>query len=470
MRTEINIVEKIEKQISVEDIYQTFINKPYCMILDSSLNKNKLGKYSVVVFDPFLVFKSKGMCMEIIRGTDMHRLWGNPFEELRKLLNKYKTDVISREVPFTSGCVGYLSYELCRLIEELPVVDKENAGISDMVMGFYNNALIIDHTTEDIYVSASSVGLPECTDMEDRLKQRIESIKQCLEAYQNDPDELSISSERNGEKLESYFTRKSYCEMVQKAREYIRNGDIFQVNLSQKFKTRIRRRPDEVYTKLRKISPAPFSAYLSIDDIKVISSSPERFIKIEGRTIETRPIKGTRPRGKTPEEDNALREELLSSKKDRAELTMIIDLERNDIGKVCKIGSVKVDKFIEIEEYATVFHLVSTITGDLEDGKDVVDCLMATFPGGSITGAPKVRAMEIIDELEPTRRDIYTGAIGYIDFSGNADFNIAIRTIIVKGNEAFYNVGGGIVWDSVPEKEYQETLDKGKALMRVLTE
>ena len=208
---------------------------------------------------------------------------------------------------------------------------------------------------------------------------------------------------------------------------------------------------------------------MNLGNLRVLCSSPERFIKIKGKTIETRPIKGTRPRGKTPEEDMLLKKELSASEKDAAEHIMIVDLERNDLGKVCKIGSVHVEKLFALEEYATVHHLVSTVKGELRDNTDIIDCIYAAFPGGSITGAPKIRAMEIINQLEPANRNLYTGSIGYIDFNGNCDLNIAIRTIIIKDRTAFYNVGGGIVWDSVPEDEFQETMDKGKALMKVLT-
>jgi para-aminobenzoate synthetase component 1 len=235
--------------------------------------------------------------------------------------------------------------------------------------------------------------------------------------------------------------------------------------LSQRFRVTLNTEPFDLYRVLRAINPAPFASFLNFGEVQVVSASPERFLKIEGRRIETRPIKGTRPRGKSPEEDARLKAELVSSAKDRAENLMIIDLERNDLGRISEYGSVKVTEFMACEEYATVFHLVSTIEGKLRRKADAMDCLINCFPGGSITGAPKIRSMEIIEELEPVKRSIYTGSIGYISFDGNMDTSIVIRTFIIKGKDAYFQVGGGIVYDSDPEREYQETLDKAKALI-----
>ena len=474
MNTEICIIEKIERKVDIEKIYELFQDKPYSVILDSSLQENSLGQYSIIAFEPFMIFRSKGNDIELIKHGVIERKSGDPLEYLGALLLEYKFEKRYSYLPFTSGCIGYFSYDLCRFIEELPQNTKADENIPDIILGFYNNAIIIDHTHEDAYISVTSAGLPYGSDVERLVRQNVLKIKQLLKTsdknFEDNTDGTSIVKNLSACSLESNFTKEDYCLMVKRAKEYIRNGDIYQVNLSQRFSTKISKKPYDIYEKLRKANPAPFSAYLNFDDIKVISSSPERFIKVCDGMIETRPIKGTRPRGTNPEEDKRLKEELLNSEKDRAELTMIVDLERNDLGKVCKIGTVQVDKLMEIEEYATVIHLVSTIKGELRDDVDIMDCIRAAFPGGSITGAPKIRSMEIIDELEPVKRHIYTGSIGYIGFNGNTDLNIAIRTIIVNGNEACFNVGGGIVWDSVPENEYQETLDKGKALMQVLVD
>jgi para-aminobenzoate synthetase component 1 len=278
-----------------------------------------------------------------------------------------------------------------------------------------------------------------------------------------------LSSYDSGTVLRAGFSREEYIAAVEKARQYIIDGDIFEVNLSQRFETDLCTTPYELYKRLRRLNPAPFACYLGFDDVIVASASPERFLRLREGCVETRPIKGTRPRGKNTKKDQKLADELISSLKDQAENIMIVDLERNDLGRICQYGSVKVTELAILEVYPTVFHLTSTVIGRLEEGRGIVDLLRATFPGGSITGAPKVRAMEIIDELEPTRRSIYTGSIGYFGFDGNLDLNITIRTFIIKGGKAYFQVGGAVVYDSNPEDEYQETLHKAKAMIDSLS-
>jgi para-aminobenzoate synthetase component 1 len=268
--------------------------------------------------------------------------------------------------------------------------------------------------------------------------------------------------------LKSNFTPEEYIKAVDRVREYIAAGDVFQVNLSQRFEADLKIPPYELYKRLRMVNPAPFASYLNFQGVTIVSASPERFLKVQGDLVETRPIKGTRPRGKDPVEDERLAQELTHSTKDRAENVMIVDLERNDLGRVCRYGTVKVAELAILETFPTVFHLTSTVLGRLRRGKGNIDLLKATFPGGSITGAPKVRAMEIIDELEPTKRSVYTGSIGYLSFNGNLDINIVIRTFLIKEGKAYFQVGGGIIYDSDSEAEYMETLDKARALIRAL--
>jgi para-aminobenzoate synthetase component 1 len=275
-------------------------------------------------------------------------------------------------------------------------------------------------------------------------------------------------SAENTEGLRSNFTKPGYMKIVEKAKEYIDKGDIYQVNLSQRFEADLKEEPYELYMKLRSVSPAPFASYLNFKDVIIISSTPERFLMKSGLYIETRPIKGTSPRSSDPLADELNEISLKESYKDRAEHIMLVDLERNDLGRICEYGSVKPTEFIALEKYSTVFHLVSTVSGKLKEGVGPVDCLIAAFPGGSITGAPKVRSMEVIESLEPVKRSLYTGAIGYISFDGNMDTSIVIRTIVVKGDKLYFQVGGGIVADSDPEKEYYETLDKAEGIMRAL--
>jgi len=269
-------------------------------------------------------------------------------------------------------------------------------------------------------------------------------------------------------KVNSNFTKEKYISTVKKAKEYIASGDIYQVNLSQRFSADLSITPFQLYKRLRRITPAPFGSFLNLEPAAIVSASPERFLKVSDRKVWTRPMKGTRPRGKNKAQDRRLKAALLNSPKDRAELVMIIDLERNDLGRVCEYGTVEVKKFVNLEAHPTVFQTTSTVEGVLRKGKDRIDLLKAAFPGGSITGAPKVRAMEIIKELEPTKRGLYTGSIGYLSFSGEMDLNIVIRTILTKGKRTYFQVGGGIVADSDPEAEYKETLDKAKALIAAL--
>ena len=251
-------------------------------------------------------------------------------------------------------------------------------------------------------------------------------------------------------------------------RAYIKSGDVYITNLTQRFKCETNKSPYDVYRELRRINPAPFSAIMHFEGFSIVSSSPERFLSVRNRIVETRPIKGTRPRGKNKAEDDLNRQELLDSEKDKSELIMIVDLERNDLSRVCRKNTLKVTELFKLEEYSTVFHLVSTVTGELKEGYSAIDCIRACFPGGSITGAPKVRSMEVIEELEPTRRNIYTGCLGYLGFDGNADFNIIIRTILMKDGSAYFGVGGGITWESEKHAEYEESLDKARALMSAL--
>ena len=336
-------------------------------------------------------------------------------------------------------------------------------------MAFYDAAIVYDHLDGKAYVV--STGFPKVEEAK-RLRRAGERLKELRSLVGDGAASVTLAaapSSGEGIVLKSNFSHEEYLKAVATARDYICAGDIFQVNLSQRFETDLDISSYELYNRLRKINPAPFAAYYNFEGVSIVAASPERFLKVTGDRVETRPIKGTRPRGQTPEEDEAMARELLTSVKDRAENVMIVDLERNDIGRVCRYGTVKVEELAVLETFPTVFHLTSTVTGRLSQGKTRIDLLRATFPGGSITGAPKVRAMEIIDELEPTRRSVYTGSMGYLGFGGDMDLNIVIRTVIVKDGRAYFQVGGGIVYDSEPEAEYRETLDKGRALIQALS-
>lgn len=459
------IIREIKITLPPTDIFSLFAQQPYSVFLDSGVNINGMGRYSFIARDPFLVFSSKEQLICIKDKSGSRTFNGNPFDELKRLLNQYRTQKIPGLPPLTGGIIGYFGYDMGYLLETIPGLSQDDLNNPDCFWGFYDTVLIFDHETSKAYIAAN--GFPEC-DEAARLQQannRINEFTALIAQAKGLPEPRPQTPEGN---FESNFSRAEHCSMVQRGIDYIAAGDIFQVNLTQRFNAKVTVPPYELYRYLRHINPAPFAAYLNVDEVIVASASPERYLLLKDCMVETRPIKGTRPRGKDPESDKRLRDELLASEKDRAELVMIIDLERNDLGRVCEFGTVKVPDLIRLEEFATVFHLVSTVVGKLSADKDVIDLVKASFPGGSITGAPKVRAMEIIDELEQVRRSIYTGSIGYIDFNGDADLNIVIRTFVIKGDRAYYQVGGGIIADSVPELEYEESLDKARALMLAL--
>ena len=453
-------IEEFYTDLSAFEIYNCFKDNN-SILLDSSKEDEDLSKYSFMGLNPFLTFESYGSESHI-NGEQIN---GEPFLVLENLIKKYefKYDI---ELPLVSGAIGYISYDTGRIIENIDDISGEDFKIPDMRFKFYDNIIIFDLINNKKYIAA--LGIKESSN---------KSIKSILEKIQNsikmddtedELDSVNILGEIEDNKFYSNFSKEEYIDKVKMLKEYIRSGDVYIANMTQRFFCESNEEAINIYKKLRKINKAPFSVFANYDDFQIISSSPERFIQIKDRKAHTRPIKGTRPRGRNLEEDLLNKEALINSEKDRAELLMVVDLERNDFSKVCKPHTVKVTELFKLEEYATVFHLVSTIEGELKDGVSEVKFIRECFPGGSITGTPKIRAMEIIEELEMLKRNIYTGCIGYFDFRGNSDFNIAIRTIIKKDNKAYFGVGGGITYDSIEEDEYEETLDKAKALMKVL--
>lgn len=460
------LIEEINSYCEGVNIFENFKDDYMPFLLDSSLVHKEIGCFSFLGSNPFLVLKSKGEKIELEEDGKKKSTQGDVFNTIRYLLEKYKIQTIEELPAFQGGAVGFFSYDLGRQLENLPDENLDDLGVPDCYLGFYDKGLAVDHLKKKIYIFAT--GLPfKGNKAYKKAKDDILELKKKISNIPFNGDEDINTSYVNGE-LIKHFNKEEYCRITQRAIDYIAAGDIFQVNLSQRFSIRINVTPWKLYKKLVKINPAPFSAFLGFEDYSIVSSSPERFLRISGSDLETRPIKGTRPRGKNKDEDAAFKNELLNSEKDKAELVMIVDLERNDFGKVCQIGSVKVQELFRLEEYATVYHLVSIIKGKLQDDRDVVDVIKSVFPGGSITGAPKIRAMEIIEELEPVKRGVYTGSIGYLGFNGECDLNIVIRTFIIKDEKAYFQVGGGIVVDSVPEKEYEETLHKAKALKNSL--
>ncbi len=443
-------------------------SQPHPFLLDSAMVMDHYGRYSYAGGDPFAVITSKGSQITI---TDHRRTTitqGDPFTALQQMMKRYALPPAEAPTPFCGGAVGYFGYDLCHFIEDLPRTTVDDIAMPDLYMALYDVIYAYDEATQVGYVL--STGLPASAgpkrrkQAQARAEDMIERVRSASEPVIN--SHLPATSAN----LQSNFSREEYLAAVSQTKEYIAAGDIFQANISQRFQVPLQINPWELYVRLRQINPASFAAYLDYGSGQVVSASPEKFLEVSDGWVQTRPIKGTRSRGDTPEEDQRLAQELLDSEKDKAELMMILDLERNDLGRVCRFGTVRVPELTVLESYPTVHHLVATVTGQLAEGCDNIDLMRAVFPGGSITGAPKVRSMEIIDELEPTQRGVYTGDIGYLGFAGQMQLSIVIRTIIATGGNAYYQVGGGIVADSQPAAEYQETLDKGKGLAEALRE
>jgi para-aminobenzoate synthetase component 1 len=444
-------------------LFDALHDRPYSFFLDSAQPAGGLGAWSFIGFDPFLIFQSRGDDISIDREGRVEKLRGDPLAELKKLFQRYRSPV-SALLPFTGGAVGYFSYEFGLRFEHIPRTSPDDLPMPEVEFGFYDALIAVEQSSGRTFVVANPVHRP---DAEARARQLEQTVREALAR----PSTLRSSSPAaSTPEPQANFSKRDYLAAIARIKDYISAGDVYQVNLTQRFETPLPCHPAELYRRLRRRSPAPFATYLNFGPMQVVSSSPERFLRLHDGRVETRPIKGTRARGATPAEDMQRGRELFASGKDRAELLMIVDLERNDLGRVCDFGSIRVDELCQLETHPTVFHLVATVSGKLRAGCDGFDCIRAAFPGGSITGAPKIRAMQIIDEIETRRRHLYTGSLGYLGFDGNCDLNIAIRTIVCLGGRAYYHVGGGIVWDSDPESEYQETLDKGLAMHAALTQ
>lgn len=451
--------------VEPEAAFAAFAEDGNAAFLDSAGRGDpRLGRFSYIAPEPFLVLSSKDGA--IACGAERSR--GNPFTVLRRRLGECPLQAVSGLPPFQGGVVGYFGYELAQHLERLPLASTDDLRFPDLLLGFHDVIVAFDHQTRRSWICSS--GLPETTarGRQARAAERLRHIAGRLKAA---PAPADRPSPRSPIGIASNFTRAAYEAAVRRVIDYIFAGDIFQANLSQRFSATLPQnwRPYDLYLRLRTMNPSDFAAFLRFGDVTVASASPERFLRLADGCVETRPIKGTRPRGVSPEEDRALAAALRTSEKDRAENVMIVDLLRNDLSRVCRDGSVAVPALCELQTLATVFHLVSTVTGELRPGATAIDLLEACFPGGSITGAPKIRAMEIIAELEPTRRGPYCGSIGYIGFDGSMDTSIVIRTYAMRGRHIVFQAGGGIVADSDPAEEYEETLVKARALIAALS-
>jgi para-aminobenzoate synthetase component 1 len=461
-------VRPIAEEIAFRDpleLYAPFAGDRHAVLLESALTDGVRGQHSYIAVEPFQLLTGRNG--DISLGD--RRLRGNPFAVLDVELRRFELSPLPGLPPLQGGAVGYFGYELAQHLERVPMARGDDMEFPDLVIGFHDVIIAVDHTERRAWVVSSGLPATKRGEQEQLAVERLRHILGRLKSALPPVVQTPSGSVAN---LESNFTRPAYETAVRRVVEYILAGDIFQANLSQRFRAAI---PSglsglDLYQRLRRVNPAPFAALIKSGDVEIVSASPERFLRLQQGKVETCPIKGTRPRGATPAADKALAAELLGSEKDRAENVMIVDLMRNDLSRVCRDGTVDVPKLCELEAFATVFHLVSTVTGTLQPDKRAVDLLAACFPGGSITGAPKIRAMEIIAELEPTRRGPYCGSIGYVGFDGSMDTSITIRTYGIKGGVVTFQAGGGIVADSKPADEYDETIAKARALISALTE
>jgi len=456
-------VENIDLDESFLAFSSRFASMPGTAVLMSGGDLD-CARYHILGAKPWLTLKGYGRNMQITSANKTLDVTADPFDTIRSIINAFRLADLNMDLsdllqPLVAGLFGYLSYDLKDVLEKLPRTSIDDLRLPHLY--FFAPSIIVVH---DKVAGSTRLCVPARNlSGQSSLDDDLNFLKQTLAA--EPPEKRSFSGEATG--FKSNFKKPNYLRAVEQIKEYIAAGDVYQVNMSQRFEMGFEGDTFNLFSTLYNNNPAPFFAYINAGDHQIVSTSPERFLLQTAERIETRPIKGTRPRGKTPEEDKQLGQELSQSKKDDAELSMIVDLLRNDIGKVCRAGSVRVAEHKRLEAYQNVYHLVSIVEGALDRGCDAIDLLKATFPGGSITGCPKIRTMEIIDELEPHRRHIYTGSIGYISFHDTMDLSIAIRTATIYNHKIVFSVGGGIVFDSDPADEYEETIHKGRTLMEV---
>lgn len=449
---------EIPYQSDSAKIFARIADRPWAVFLDSGQPDSQFGHYDIMVADPFIRLVTNGGQTEVFDSEGLKFSAQDPFDLLKATLASYHLN--KTDLPFEGGAIGYFAYDLARRVEALPSQSLDSEHIPQMMVGIYDWAVVVDHRLSRAWLVSHS------------FDQATETLWPELCALFDAP--LLIENQSAFEVtsvLSSNMDYKAYTQAFDKVKQYIYEGDCYQVNLAQRFSAQARGDAWVAYQALREISPAPFMAYMNLSDVSplhVLSASPERFLQVFNGHVETRPIKGTRPRSLDATQDKLNAESLQNSLKDRAENLMIVDLLRNDISKACETGSVRADNMFALESFANVHHLVSTVTGKLVQGMTAIDLLRACFPGGSITGAPKLRAMEIIEELEPNRRGLYCGAIGYIGFDGNMDTNIAIRTAIYSHGEIRFYAGGGVVADSELAKEYRETWDKASSMLELV--
>ena len=472
MQPSLEEVKQLQSQGNVIPVYKSVIadfltpvsaflklekDRSHAFLLESVEGGERIARYSFLGGDPFLVTRYRD---------------GEPanfIQNLRATMERFNSVKLPNLPPFTGGAVGYFGYDMVRTIEDIPKTGVDDLGVDDAVLMFYKTVLAFDHVRHQIHIISNIlVDESQQESIDVQYRRAVEEIQR-IESLLRAPLEIPpVTRNDRDVAVRSNFDKKDYLEAVANAKEYIAAGDIFQVVLSQRFEVDLSTPSFEIYRALRIVNPSPYMYFLKMPETTIVGSSPEMLVRVRARDIEYRPIAGTLPRGSSNAEDEANAERLRNDEKERAEHIMLVDLGRNDLGRVSRYGTVKVEELMCIERYSHVMHLVSSLCGELRDGVDRWDALMACFPAGTVSGAPKVRAMEIIDELEPTKRGVYAGAVMYVDFSNNLDSCIAIRTLVVRGNKGYIQAGGGIVADSVPENEYMETVNKSRALIRAI--
>lgn len=474
MKTEVKrtgAIKPVFRELSADletpvSVFLKLRDKGPCFLLESVERGEQLGRYSFIGANPSLVLKSFGGKAQIIRGGNVESVpLGPPFQGpdilhvLQKLLAERQIESAPGLPRFFGGAVGYLGYDVVSFFDKVKAPEKDELGVPSSFFLITDTIVIFDHVTQKMKIVANTAGGGEA-----EARKKIEAVVASLERPVPLPYLNGAESVPNNVEFQSNFSKEDFIQAVVKAKEYIRAGDAFQIVLSQRLQRKTTAEPFSIYRALRMLNPSPYMFYLDFHDFQLIGSSPEMLVKLEGRQAETRPIAGTRPRGGSEAEDKCIIADLLADPKERAEHTMLVDLGRNDLGRVCQFGTVRVPVYMTTEKYSHVIHIVSSVTGDLKPEYDSYSLLRACFPAGTLTGAPKIRAMEIIAELEKTQRGPYGGAVGYFGFSGNMDTCITIRTIVMKGDTVYLQGGAGIVADSQPETEYYETLKKMQAL------
>jgi len=444
-------------------------NEPHCFLLESIERGEQIGRYTFLGARPYMRVWTRGDEITIERGKRRERKTGDVFATLKTLLRAHRPAHIAGLPPFTAGAVGYFAYDAVRRLEKIGDHAKDDLSVPDCVLMFFDRLLAFDHLRHQIHIIANAdVSADSPKRAYDRALKDILAIEKRLAAGLRPVHWQKTKPKRGRLKVHSGTSRDRHIRSVEQAKEYIAAGDIFQVVLSRRLDFQPDESPFNLYRALRTVNPSPYMYFLRMGDAHVLGSSPEMLVRVRGRKLEYRPIAGTHPRGKDEAADDLLEQQMRTDEKERAEHIMLVDLGRNDLGRVSEYGSVKVRDLMYVERYSHVMHLVSALEGTLRPELDAIDAFAACFPAGTLSGAPKVRAMQIIEELEPTRRGVYGGAVLYADFAGNLDSCITIRTMFMKGKHAYLQAGGGIVADSDPAKEFQETLNKAQAVLRAV--